>query len=144
MGDCAAYRLVIMLHMVMPRALSEVENQEYFVSHCKRFPIAQLVLAHVARGFWGRHTVDSVNVLADLSNVWFDTRAFCEPEPLAAILRTFRATRLLIRSDYPISCFRCKPVSVGEGLLWVDESVVPTAWKLGGPTHGGLQSLLAI
>ena len=138
------YRLVIMLHLVMPRALAEIDNQKYIVSHCVRFPDAQLVLAHAARGFCGRHTIDSVHVLADLPNVWFDTSAICEPEPFIAILRTFGASRLLFGSDYPISSFRARPVSVGDGFWWVDESDIPEAWKLGTPILCGLQSLLAI
>jgi len=138
------HRLVIMVHLVMPRALAEIENQRYIVDHCRRYSDAQLVLAHAARGFCARHTIDSVAVLSDLPNVWFDTSAICEPEAFSAILRVFGVHRLVFGSDFPISSYRARPVSMGDGFWWVDESDVPASWKLGRPIACGLQSLLAI
>ncbi|MCB1206465.1 MAG: amidohydrolase family protein, partial [Verrucomicrobiae bacterium] len=68
-------KLAIMLHMVMPRALAESENQRYIQEHCRRYPRAKLILAHAARGFCGRHTVEGIASLRGLDNVFFDTSA---------------------------------------------------------------------
>lgn len=78
--------LVIMLHMVLPRALAETENQQYIREHCLRYRGAKLILAHAARGFCGKHTVEGIDALRGLENVYFDTSAVCEAEAFEAIL----------------------------------------------------------
>ena len=92
--------LSIMLHMVLPRALAEPANQSYIRSHCERYPRARLILAHAARGFCGRHTVEGIDSLRGLDNVYFDTSAVCEPEAFEAILKVFGPTRLFFGADF--------------------------------------------
>ena len=50
----------IMLHIVRDPALDDPENQRQIREKCERFPNAQLILAHAARGFHGpqHHQVD--------------------------------------------------------------------------------------
>ncbi len=137
--------LVIMLHMVLKRALADERNQRYIREHCVRYPSARLVLAHAARGFCAAHTVEGIDSLRGLDNVWFDTSAICEPAALEAILRTFGTTRLLYGSDFPVSEARAHAMSLGDGFWWLyDNSVDWKGWQHGTPTKVGIQSLLAI
>ncbi len=137
--------LSIMLHMVLPRALAEPANQSSIREHCRRYHRAKLILAHAARGFCGRHTVEGISTLRGLENVFFDSSAICEPEALEAILQTFGPTRLLFGTDFCVSEMRSRCVSLGDGFLWLDELGLDLRnHRHGQPTLLGLESLLAL
>ena len=74
--------LWITMHMVRPKALSDPCNLEYIREHCRQYPNAHLVLAHAARGFNAAHTVDAIDGLRGIDNVFFDTSAVCAPAAL--------------------------------------------------------------
>ena len=137
--------LAIMLHLVRRRALADVANQQYIQQHCQRYPNARLILAHAARGFCAAHTVEAIASLRGLDNVYFDTSAICEPQALEAILREFGPRRLLFGTDFPISALRGRPVSIGDGFLWLGENNV--SWEgdhCTQPARIGVESLLAL
>jgi glutamate-1-semialdehyde 2,1-aminomutase len=137
--------LAITLHMVLPRALSDARNQSYIREHCLRYPGARLVLAHAARGFNARHTVDAIDALRGLDNVFFDTSAVCEPSAFEAILRTCGPSRLLYGSDFPVSEMRGRSLSVGDGFFWLyDDNVRWEGWLHARPQLVGIESLLAL
>jgi glutamate-1-semialdehyde 2,1-aminomutase len=137
--------LVIMLHMVLPRALAEPENQSYIRSHCEKYPNARLILAHAARGFCGRHTVEGIDSLRGLDNVFFDTSAVCEPEAFETILKTFGPTRLFFGADFCVTEMRSRCVNLADGFLWLDE-IKPdfSRSRFARPTLLGIESLLAL
>lgn len=139
------YELVIMLHMVLPRALAEPANQSYIRQHCEKYPNAKLILAHAARGFCGRHTVEGIDSIRGLENVFFDTSAVCEPEAFEAILKVFGPTRLLFGADFCVTEMRSRCVNLGDGFLWLDE-IRPDFGRsrFAKPTLLGIESLLAL
>jgi glutamate-1-semialdehyde 2,1-aminomutase len=137
--------LAITMHMVLPRALSDPRNQSYIREHCLRYPGARLILAHAARGFNARHTVDGIGSLRGLENVYFDTSAVCEPTAFEAILRAFGPSRLMYGSDFPVSEMRGRSLSVGDGFFWVyDHNTEWEGWLHAQPQLIGLESLLAL
>ncbi|MFG0262640.1 MAG: amidohydrolase family protein, partial [Novipirellula sp. JB048] len=137
--------LVIMLHMVLPRALAEPQNQRYIRQHCQRYPSAKLILAHAARGFCGKHTVEGIESLRGLDNLFFDTSAVCESAAFEAILKVFGPTRLLYGSDFCVSEMRCRCVDLADGFVWLDEINADfTKSRFARPTLLGLESLLAL
>lgn len=139
------YGLVIMLHMVLPRALAEVENQRYIRDRCERYPGAKLILAHAARGFCGRHTVEGIESLRGLDNVYFDTSAVCEAEAFEAILKVFGPTRLLFGADFCVTEMRSRCVDLADGFLWLDEVRADfSKSRFARPTLLGIESLLAL
>ena len=111
--------LWITMHMVLSRALSDPRNAQYIREHCLRYPGARLVLAHAARGFNAADTVDAIEEVRGLDNVFFDTSAICEPAALEAILRATGTTRLMYGSDFPISETRGRPFSLADGFMWI-------------------------
>ena len=139
------HSLAIMLHMVLPRALAEPANQSYIRSHCEKYPGAKLILAHAARGFCGRHTVEGIDSLRGLDNVFFDTSAVCEPEAFEAILKVFGPTRLFFGADFCVTEMRSRCVNLADGFLWLDE-IRPNfeRSRFARPTLLGLESLLAL
>ncbi|HOW72519.1 MAG TPA: aminotransferase class III-fold pyridoxal phosphate-dependent enzyme [Phycisphaerae bacterium] len=138
--------LVVMLHMVRRFALADSGNQLYLRDRCRRYPAAQLVLAHAARGFHAPNTRRGLPALKGLNNVWFDTSAVCEPDALVAILEAFGPRRLIWGSDFPVSQTRGKCVTLGSGFAWLQPDTVQ--WNRctahGSPTLVGLESLLAL
>lgn len=137
--------LVIMLHLVLPRALAEPQNQRYIREHCLRFPHARLILAHAARGFCGQHTVEGIESLRGLDNVFFDTSAVCESAALEAVLQVFGPTRLFFGSDFCVSEMRSRCVDLADGFLWLDEIHANfSKSRFARPTLLGIESLLAL
>jgi glutamate-1-semialdehyde 2,1-aminomutase len=139
------HSLLLMLHIVKPLALADPENQRSLRRICLQYPGARVVLAHAARGFCGRHTVDSIESLSGLDNVLFDTSAICEPAPLLSILQKFGPRRLLYGSDFPVSNLQGRCSSVGDGFFWFYEDNVD--WSnsaTGSQSLVGIESLLAL
>jgi glutamate-1-semialdehyde 2,1-aminomutase len=137
--------LVIMLHMVRPKALADPLNQKYIRQHCLDYPNARLVLAHAARGFCGRHTVEGIESLRGLDNVFFDTSGVCESSAFQAILDTFGPSRLFFALDFPVTQTRARCVNLADGFLWLNE-VSPdySRSKFAKPTLLGIESMLAL
>jgi glutamate-1-semialdehyde 2,1-aminomutase len=114
----------IILHMMKDRALAHPENLAYIQTMCRKYPEAQLILAHCARGFAAWTAVDSIRKLAGLDNIWYDFAAVCEAAPMAACIMATGGKRVLWGSDYPICMHRGRAVSWGLGQLWLVDDMV--------------------
>jgi glutamate-1-semialdehyde 2,1-aminomutase len=139
-------QLAITLHMVLPTALRDERNQSYIIEKCRHYSGAKLILAHAARGFNGMDTVEGIDSLRGLSNVYFDTSAICESTAFEAVLRACGPSRLMYGSDFPVSELRGKAFSLGDGFYWL----FGHQWEQlgcrnqGVPTLVGLESLGAL
>lgn len=121
--------LYITLHMVKEKALSDIDNLNYIIEHCKNYRSAKLILAHAARGFCYHNTLDGIKYISGLPNVYFDSSAICESESLVAILNEFGPERLLWGSDNPAGMMRGRCVTIGESFIWLysdNNSLDPT------------------
>jgi len=112
---------VVTLHMVRDRALADPRNQQQIQYYCRRYPGMKLILAHAARGFNPFHTIEGIQALKGLRNVWCDTSAVTEAGGFEAIIETLGHDRLLWGSDYPISHLRGRCVAIGDQFLWLYE-----------------------
>jgi glutamate-1-semialdehyde 2,1-aminomutase len=135
--------LCIMLHIVMQRSLAEPQNQQYIRQNCMRYPNARLILAHAGRGFCGRHTVEGIDSLRGLGNLYFDTSVACEPEAMQAIIATFGTRRLMFGTDFPLSESHARAVNLGDGFHWLYEHELAQPGS-GKCTLAGIESLLAL
>ncbi len=111
--------LSITLHMVRDRALADPLNQATIRRYCKRYPHMHLILAHAGRGFNPWHTIEGIESLRGLDNVWFDTSAVTEAGAFEAIIETLGHRRLLYGSDFPISHMRGRCVAIGDSFHWI-------------------------
>ena len=111
--------LVITLHLVRAGALADSGNLRYLREHCERFHGARVILAHCGRSFHAPNAAAGQAGLSGLPNVWFDTSAICEAEPINALLDAFGPRRLLWGSDFPVSEMRGRCVTVGDGFVWL-------------------------
>ena len=121
----------ITLHMVKDRALADPSNQHWIRYYCTRYPDMRLILAHAARGFNAYHTVEGIESLRGLPNVWCDVSAVTESIALEAILEVLGPERLLWGSDFPISHLRGRCVAIGDQFVWLYEDTLD--WKASMP-----------
>lgn len=140
-----AHSGVLMLHIVKDTAMADPVNQKAVRRLCQRYPNCKLILAHVARSFSHRHALDGLECLRDLENAWVDTSAVCESQSFTAALEILGPERILYGSDYPISNFRGRCVTVGSTFHWMHHHPEdPAAAALNQQmTLVGLESLLA-
>jgi glutamate-1-semialdehyde 2,1-aminomutase len=129
--------LTVTLHMVRDRALADPANQATIRRYCERYPNMRLILAHAARGFNPWHTIEGIDSLAGLGNVWFDTSAVTEAGAFEAIIDTFGHERLLYGTDFYISHLRGRCVAIGDSFHWFYADEMDLAEK-----HIALQPVL--
>jgi hypothetical protein len=111
--------LSITLHIVRARALADVANQQWIRERCERYPNMRLILAHAARGFNPHHTMQGIDALRGLENVWFDTSAVTDSGAIEAIVNTFGPERVLYGADFPVSQLRGRCVALGDSFFWI-------------------------
>ena len=112
-------KLPIILHLFRRAALADPDNFQYITTMAKRYPNAQLVLAHCARGFASWSMMKAIKELEDLGNIWFDLSAICEASPMAACILKNAGKRTMWGSDYPAAMLRGRAVGVGKWQDWL-------------------------
>lgn len=110
--------LSITLHMVRNRALADPINQTTIRHYCETYPNMRLILAHAGRGFNPWHTIEGIQSLSGLENVWFDTSAVTEAGAFEAIIETMGHERLMYGSDFHVSHMRGRCVAIGDSFYW--------------------------
>lgn len=111
--------LTITLHMVRDRALADPVNQATIRRYCTEYPNMRLILAHAARGFNPWHTIEGIESLRGLDNVWCDTSAVTEAGAFEAIVDVLGHERLLYGTDFHVSHMRGRCIAVGDSFHWL-------------------------
>ena len=138
--------LCITLHMVRDLALADPENMSYICRMADLYPNAKLILAHAGRGFAAWTVMETVEQLVPHKNVYFDLSAVCESGPFFEIIRKCGHKRVFWGSDYPVSMFRGKCISIGPSFLWLyKEQLEACASKTNFSAYlVGVENLLAV
>ncbi len=136
--------LVITLHLVRGGAMADPGNLRYLRERCERFPGARLILAHCGRSFHAPNATAGIASLSYLPNVWFDTAAICEAEPIRVLLEACGPRRLLWGSDFPVSEQRGRCVTAGDGFFWLTPAHLNAAQPECRLLPVGLESLRAL
>lgn len=111
--------LTITLHMVRDRALADPINQATIRHYCETYPNMRLILAHAARGFNPWHTIEGIESLRGLHNVWCDTSAVTEAGAFEVIVEVLGHDRLLYGTDFHVSHMRGRCIAVGDSFHWL-------------------------
>ncbi len=111
--------LSITLHIVRATALADAANQQTIRRYCRSYPRMRLILAHAARGFNPHHTIQGIESLAGLDNVWFDTSAVTDCGAVEVIIRRLGHQRVLYGADFPVSHLRGRCVGLGDSFFWI-------------------------
>jgi len=109
----------ITLHMVRDRALADPVNQAAIRRYCESYPSMRLILAHAARGFNPWHTIEGIESLRGLDNVWFDTSAVTEAGAFEAIVDTMGHEKLMYGTDFHVSHTRGRCIAIGDSFHWL-------------------------
>ena len=112
-------KLCITLHMVKDHALADPDNLYYITTMAERYPNATLILAHAARSFAAWTGIETVEKVAHLDNVWFDLSAVCESPAMMQIIKKTGTQRAMWGSDYPVSRYCGKAISLGDSFYWI-------------------------
>lgn len=124
-------KLPICLHLIRYNGLADADNVEYIKTMTARYPDAKLVLAHAARGFASWTTVENIDQIAHIDNVWFDISCVCEVGPIAAVIMRTAGKKVMWGSDYPVCKYRGRAISLADNHI-----------GLTGPVYGALEPLL--
>ncbi len=137
---------ILMLHIVKDDAMADAGNQKSIARLCRKYPNAKLILAHVARSFSHRHALDGIPFLRDIDNAWVDTSAVCESQSMVAAIEHLGPERILFGSDYPISNFRGRSLTLAKTFHWIYENAeLPASEALSQHlTLVGMESLTAL
>ena len=111
--------LCITLHMVKDDALADPGNIKNISEKTRKYPSANLILAHAARGFAPWTAIEGVKRLSDFTNIYFDLSAVCEPTAMMAVIKAVGSDRVFWGSDFPASMMRGKCVSIGASFNWL-------------------------
>ena len=122
-------KMVITLHLVKDKSLSDENNLNYILTMSERYPNATLILAHAARSFASWTGFESVEKLKHAENVWFDLAAVCESPAIFQIFKKCGTNRVMWGSDYPISDFKGKAISLADKFFWIYEKEQPEIAK---------------
>ena len=138
--------LSITLHIMRSQALADTGNQETIRTYCQRYPNMRLILAHAARGFNPHHTVQGIDALVGLDNVWCDTSAVTDCGAMEVIINRLGHERLLYGSDFPVTHIRGRCVGIGDTFVWFYAKDIPREVMYGNvrPTLVGIESLRAL
>lgn len=140
------FGLTVTMHMVRDRALADPVNQASIRGYAERYPNMRWILAHAARGFNVWHTIEGIESLRGLPNVWFDTSAVTEAGAFEAIADVMGHDRLMYGSDYPVSMMRGRCVGIGDSFHWLyaDEMHLNEKHTALQPVLIGVESLRAV
>ena len=136
----------VTLHMMRPRSLADLSNQNWIRTYCQKYPDMSLIVDHCARGFNPYHAIDGLKRLRGLPNLYADTSVVCNPLAVMACIRYLGVENMLYGSDFYCSHLRGINLPVGDSFLWIEEHM--PAWRdvlyEGKPILVGLENLRAI
>lgn len=118
--------LLIILHLPRPGRLADPDNRKDIVRLCKRWPRAQVILAHVGRAYYLRNVIEGLDGLTDLPNLWFDTAMLNHWEVLAHLFKRANPRRILFGTDIPIALAPGKSVEINDQYTYI----TPVPWEL--------------
>ena len=93
------FGLAIMLHMSKRAGPADPENLADLEDFTRRYPRAQWVLAHCARGFNSFFLEKALPRLKDLPNIWYDTSAVNDLYSHILLLKHEERRRIMYGSD---------------------------------------------
>ena len=111
--------MCITLHLVKDAALADHGNLETIKRKARKYPGAKLILAHAARGFAAWTALEGLKGLSGFPNIYYDVSAVCEPTAIFAVIKKAGARQVLWGSDFPVSMFRGKCISLADTFLWI-------------------------
>ena len=107
--------LAVTLHLAKKTGVADPENQEDLERYTRQYPRVQWILAHCARAFNAFMMEESIHVLTDLPNIWYDTAAVNDMYSHFLLMKHEDRSRVMFGSDNIVAgCARGKYVTYGR------------------------------
>lgn len=118
--------LMVMLHIPRAGRLADPLNQQQLVRLCKKFPKAQIILAHIGRAYFLKNVVGSLDTLKSLPNLYYDLTMVNNWEVMEYSFSKLRPESILYGTDIPIALAPGKSVEINNQYTYV----TPKPWPL--------------
>lgn len=113
--------LAITLHLSKKTGIADPENLKDLRELTRRYPRVQWILAHCARAFNAFMLKDSIHVLKDIPNLWYDTAAVNDLYSHYLLMRHEDRKRVMFGSDDVVAgCARGKYITYGNAWLYFE------------------------
>ena len=107
--------LAITMHLSKKTGAADPENQADLQRYTKVYPKAQWILAHCARGFNAFMLEESIHVLKEMPNIWYDTSAVNDIYSHYLLMKHEDRKRVMFGSDNIVAgCARGKYITYGQ------------------------------
>ena len=104
------HRWIVMLHIPRSGRLRDPANLADMLEIERRYPNAQIVIAHAGRAYCVEDVGDAFTVLAQTERLLFDISANTNAAVFEQLIRTVGPRRILFGSDLPITRMRMRRV----------------------------------
>ena len=104
------HQWIVMLHIPRDARLKDALNLAQMREIEQRYPVAQVIIAHVGRAYCAEDVGDAFDVLADTRRMRFDISANTNAEVFAQVIRAVGPKRILFGSDMPILRMRMRRI----------------------------------
>ena len=121
------HAMFITLHLGRSNALADVGNLDYILAMARKYPRAKLVLAHCGRSFAAWTAVGTIKQLSECKNIYYDISSINEASPIFTCLKYAGKDHVFWGSDFPVSSFIGRVVSVGGHFVWLNKEAVRMA-----------------
>lgn len=101
---------IVMLHIPRPGRLRDPVNLADMLEIERRYPNAQVIIAHVGRAYCPEDVGDAFAVLAQTRRMLFDSSANTNAAVFEQLIRTVGPRRILFGSDLPITRMRMRRI----------------------------------
>ena len=118
------HAMFIVLHLGRAKALADTGNMDYIKTMAAQYPRAKLVLAHCGRSFAAWTAVGSIKELGQFKNIFYDISSINEVSPIVNCLKYAGKGHVFWGSDFPVSTFVGRAVSIGESFAWLDQKAL--------------------
>ena len=111
----------ITLHIMRARSLADPSNQNWVRTYCEKYPNMTLILDHCMRGFNPYHTIEGLEKLKGLPNLYADFSLPSSATAVMACIRFLGVRNVFFASDFYCSHIRGVNLPVGDSFLWITE-----------------------
>lgn len=124
-------KLIVLLHVPGSGRLADTEIQKGVTALARKYPGAQIVLAHCGRCYLPDEMRKAVNSIKAHKNIYLDTSMVMEPDILKIVFDNIESSRVLFATDFPVAAMRGRRVYAMDH--WVDivlEGYAPSAFRV--------------
>ncbi len=131
------YGLIIMLHIPRNGRLADPDNLADIKMIARKYPRAQIILAHAGRAFSRTIMEYGLNSLGDLPNIYFDLSNVQDAVVINTLLVRYPLTHILYGTDIPMATMRGLMLMINKQRVIITRKRFP--WSISSERPGQLR-----